>query len=97
MPMAVAWVGDSAVAVVHGDVELKGNLFEGRFFLSMVHLRTRKVCVDRIVPVPSDPFPRFTIRDGVLFALVQHVPDTGESGTHVLRMPLAFSCAPSTP
>ena len=93
IPMAVAWIGDSAVAVVHGDVELKGNLFEGRFFLSVVHLRTRKVCADRVVPVPSDPFPRFAIRDGVLFALVQHVPDTGEPGTYVLKMPLAFSCA----
>ncbi len=93
MPVAIGWLTDSSIAVVHSDVEYRGQLFEGQFFLSIVNTRTRLSCADLQLSVPRDPFPRFAFHGETLYALVQHVPEDGDALAYVVRFPMPSTCA----
>ncbi len=94
IPMLTRFVNDSIIAVVHSDVELSNNLFTGRYFLSLLDVRTRRVCIDLPLALPSDPLPRITMVADTLVAVVQHVPDAGDAGTFVVRMHVSVNTCP---
>lgn len=92
VPVAIGWLSETLIAVVHSDVEYRGQLFEGDFLVSVVNTQTRQSCADLPLNVPRDPFPRFAFQAGSLYAFVQHVPDDGEVQSYVVRFALPGSC-----
>ena len=83
MPMYVRFVSDRKALVIHGDLEFSRSLFAGTFFASVVDVGGKSVgCSDLLIPVPTDPLPRFFSRSDTLFAIVQH----SEGRTFVLRL-----------
>ena len=45
VPMLTRFVNDSVIAVVHSDVELSNNLFIGKYYVSLIDVRHRRVCI----------------------------------------------------
>lgn len=88
LPMTAAYVNDSIVAVVHGDVTLRGTQFEGAYHVSLLDVRRYRVCIDLPLPVPTDPVPQLHLRDTQLYALVQHIGKTDGGTTAMLRFRL---------
>ncbi len=83
MPTYVRFVSDRKALVIHGDLEFSRSLFAGTFFASVVDVGGKSVvCSDLLIPVPTDPLPRFFSRSDTLFAIVQH----SEGRTFVLRL-----------
>lgn len=92
IPVAIGWISDSSVAVVLSDVEFRGRVFEGHFFVSVVNTRTRISCAELQLNVPRDPFPQFALQGTAVYALVQHVPGDGDALTYVVRFQLPATC-----
>lgn len=85
IPLYLRFASAHEVLVVHGDLDLTQTLFTGKYFASIVDVRSRVTrCSDLSIPVPADPLPRFFSRSDTLWAVVQH--DTGQ--TFVVRMRL---------
>jgi len=94
LPMLTRIVNDSVIAVVHSDVEMNKNLFTGTYFVSLVDTRTRRVCIDLPLRLPSDPMPRITMIRDTVVAVVQHVAEKGDAGTYVVRMHVSSKTCP---
>jgi hypothetical protein len=94
VPMLTRFVSDSVIAVVHSDVELSNNLFIGKYYVSLIDVRQRRVCIDLPLALPVDPLPRLTMIGDTLVAIVQHVPAKGSAGTFVVRMHVSSKTCP---
>lgn len=94
VPMLASTMSGSIVAVVHADVELVGNLFKGKYFLSLVNFKTRQVCIDLPLPVPVDPLPRLAMKSDTLIAVVQHADADDAPSAYLVRMHVDVSACP---
>lgn len=74
-PVALAFLpGSGDFALVTSDRALVGgSRMTGRLYLSVVRWRTRRACVDAVLPLPEDPQPMVAFRGDTLFAIAQVV------------------------
>jgi hypothetical protein len=73
LPIDLHWLPGNRIALVSGDWKVVENRFVTSNYLSVVDTRTRRSCVDALIPGPVDPPVRVGFRGDTLFVLAQEV------------------------
>jgi hypothetical protein len=84
-PLLVAPLSGDRVAVIHYDPTMRGNVYAGPSFLTVVSWNGRRSCADVRLPVPEEAPPRFTISNDTLTGVVQHPSDVDGASTWLVR------------
>lgn len=84
-PLEVASLAPGWIGVVMLDQTFLGDRMVGPLFLSVVDLRTKRVCADIPVPGPIDPQPRVAFRGDTLLVLSQEVDSAAASSRTLVR------------
>jgi len=85
IPMRVEFASPSLLAIAMYDVDLAGQTFTGRYFVSFVDLSARRVCADLPVPAPNDPPARVTFVADTVVVIQQALEAGGKPATAIRR------------
>lgn len=82
-PIALAWLSDTILGLVTVDADRTVRRYAGPTYLTVVDTRTRRACVDAVVPAPLDPPP---VARFVADTLVLVYADTSLTGAPEARV-----------
>lgn len=84
IPMALRFITPDILALLTFDPKFDKGVFTGPHHLTLVDTRTRKVCPDVPLPIPSDPQPKVAITGDTLVVL-QQASDGNDEVVSALR------------
>ncbi|MDP1858731.1 MAG: hypothetical protein Q8K82_08670, partial [Gemmatimonadaceae bacterium] len=85
LPMQMTFASPWLLAIAMYDVDVVGQSFVGRYFVSYVDLREGRICPDLPVPVPTDPPARITFSADTIIAIQQMLNAAGKPTTAIRR------------
>ncbi|MEO7362384.1 MAG: hypothetical protein ABI120_18780 [Gemmatimonadaceae bacterium] len=77
-PQLLQFISPDIVALITLDPTLEKGVFFGTHYLTLVDVRTKRICPDILAPIPTDPMPRLGITGDTLVVLEQGSDRSGE-------------------